>query len=90
MVHVMQSKYPESSEDKINLGPAFAINPRYVTKIEIVLAGQETSWLIVTIANLDDATSELESIAWCEATLEHFVQRNSAIEVVRTVCMTDA
>jgi hypothetical protein len=79
---LMTSKYPESAEDKISIGPVYALNPRYVKSIVIVAAGgPEQSWLDVrTVGNMS-LTSELEHLDWCKETALAFQSRNPAIVV---------
>jgi hypothetical protein len=55
------SKYSNSADKKISLGPVFAVNPIFVTKIEVVGCGDDNWWLEVHMIGGKSLTTELES-----------------------------
>jgi hypothetical protein len=80
----VESKHLEASETKVSLGPVFAINPRYVKSILLVDCGAESaSWIDVKPMLGPPFSSELETLAWCEAKAQELMQANPDIELIR-------
>ena len=81
----MASKYPESNETKISLGPVYAINPRYVGRVKAVVfptCHNEISHVAVYHLGGDELfTSELESVKWCMEKVAEFKRHNPAVVV---------
>ena len=75
------SKYPESNEAKISIGPVYAFNPRYVRSI-VIIEGGGTSWLDVNLVSGRKITSELEPLEWCHKTADAFKAANPDIKVL--------
>jgi hypothetical protein len=76
------SKYPESAEPQISLGPVFSINPRYVKKIELIMS-DDRCWLDVYTVGNAQLQTELESSEFVLALADKFIAANPAIEVER-------
>lgn len=77
------SKYPESDEPKVSLGPVFAVNPRYIKKIDIVLMDDGVGWLDAYTMGNAKLTTELESTKYVLAVGDALLAANPAIEIVK-------
>jgi hypothetical protein len=74
------SKYEESKQNKISLGPVFALNPTYVKRISVVGPAEESAWIEVVLVANYTITSELETLTWCKEKAKAFRDANPAIE----------
>lgn len=79
------SKYPQSADPKVNFGPVFAVNPKFVVRLHVVELGDPSCSWVHVYGHGWDRTSELETLEWCNSVVEACTSINPDIVITREV-----